>query len=197
MGDSMLAWNRASGRSVSHKIENLLGVEVLDRSVSGAQVLYALPVSGALGLSIPKQYVAGKWDWVIVNGGGNDLWLGCGCIACDTKLDRLVSRDGVSGAIPMMVTKLEKSATRVLYVGYLRTPGKGSPIDHCANDGDELEARLTRMARANPKVFFLSLRDLVPQNDLSYHDVDRIHPSFKGSSEIARRIADFIKVRSR
>ena len=30
----------------------------------------------------------------------------------------------------------------MIFVGYLRTPGAGSPIEQCADEGDELEARV-------------------------------------------------------
>ena len=49
-GDSMLAWNAASNRSVADVLEQRLGTNVVDRSVSGARYHYILPVSGSLGL---------------------------------------------------------------------------------------------------------------------------------------------------
>jgi lysophospholipase L1-like esterase len=192
MGDSMLAWNAASGRSVADVLEDRLGTPVTDRSVSAARVLYALPISGALGMEIAQQYVAGDWDWVVLNGGGNDLWLGCGCSGCERRMARMISEDGTEGAIPALVAKLRESGARVLYLGYLRTPGHDSPIDHCAADGDALEARLEKMAARDRGVRFVSLRDLVPMGDLSFHAPDRIHPSPKGSAAIAARVARVI-----
>ena len=52
MGDSLLAWNSASQNSISHFVERELKEDVLDRSVTGAHVVYDLPISGALGLRI-------------------------------------------------------------------------------------------------------------------------------------------------
>ncbi len=193
MGDSLLAWNSAGGRSVADALEDRLGAPVTDRSVPGARVLYALPISGALGMEIAQQYVAGNWDWVVLTGGGNDLWLGCGCSGCERRMARMISEDGGAGVIPALVAKLRESGARVLYLGYLRTPGRDSPIDHCAADGDALEARLARMAARDDGVAFLSLRDLVPRGDLSFHAPDRIHPSPKGSAAIAARVAEVIK----
>jgi lysophospholipase L1-like esterase len=192
MGDSMLAWHSGSRASVSDAMEDILREPVVDRSVSGARVFYELPVSGALGMNIAKQYRPGNWDWVILNGGGNDLWLGCGCTWCDNRINRMISKDGRSGEIASLVSQIRSSGAKVIYVGYLRSPGIGSVIDHCRDEGNELEARLARMAAADGGVHFVSLVDLVPHGDRSYHWGDMIHPSQKASRKIAERIAAII-----
>lgn len=194
MGDSLMAWNGTSQRAISDVMEHHLEVEVTDRSVSAARMIYRLPVSGAAGLSIPKQMPkAGEWDWVVLNGGGNDLWLGCGCSACRRKMDKLASRDGSAGAIPKLVQRLRSTGARVIYTGYLRSPGLGSPIENCKDDGEELDRRAIQMAARDEGVLFLSLADLVPYGDRSYHAFDMIHPSVKGSDAIGTRIAERIQ----
>ena len=193
MGDSMLATHSLTGRSVSHIVEARIGEKVIDCAVPGARMIYALPITGAAGLNIPKQYRPGKWDWVVLNGGGNDLLLGCGCMFCNRKMEQLISEDGRRGAIPGFVSRLRQDGAQVLYVGYLRLPGLASPIKHCREEGDELEARIARLAELDAGVHFLSLADLVPHGDGSYHALDRIHPSVKGSAAIGKRIASMIK----
>lgn len=193
VGDSLMAWNGGSSRAVSDVMEHQMQREVVDRSVSAARMIYNLPVSGAAGLSIPKQVREGDWDWVVVNGGGNDLWLGCGCFACKRKMDRLVSEDGSTGAIPKLVTRLRAMGAKVIYTGYLRSPGRGSPIEHCKDEGQELDRRAARMAAQDEGVYFLSLADLVPHGDRSYHAFDMIHPSVKGSDAIASRITALMR----
>ena len=193
MGDSLLAWHGTIGRSVSHAMEARLGEEVVDRSVVGARMIYGLPISGAMGMNIGKQYRPGAWEWIVLNGGGNDLWLGCGCKRCDDRMDRLISKDGTSGEIPSLVARLRTSGAQVIYTGYLRSPGVGSPIEHCRNEGDELERRLTRMSRQMGGVHFLSLKELVPEGDRSYHAGDMIHPSIKASRKIGEMIAGIIR----
>lgn len=155
-------------------------------------MLYALPVTGSLGLRISKQYVDGDWDWVILNGGGNDLWLGCGCRACTRNMDRMIAEDGATGDIPALVEELRTTRAKVIYLGYLRTPGRDSPIDECSEIGDAFEARLARMAARDDGVFFLSNTDVVPHGDLSFHAADRIHPSVKGSAAVGARVAEII-----
>ncbi|WP_457645485.1 SGNH/GDSL hydrolase family protein [Profundibacter sp.] len=192
MGDSLLSSNAFSGHSVSDAVEESLGETVLDRSVMGASVLYGLPISGAMGMKIEKQYTPGKWDWIILNGGGNDLLFGCGCGQCTRKINRLISEGGEYGAIPGLVAYLRNTGAKVIYVGYLRSPGVGSPIESCKNDGDELEGRIAKMAAADSGVYFLSLTEMVPYGDRSFHKADMIHPSVKASKEIGQRIAKII-----
>lgn len=183
MGDSLLAWNRAQGASVSDHVERMLGTTVVDRSVPAARVLFGLP-----GLYIPRQFAEGGWKWVILNGGGNDLWLGCGCVLCKGSLNRMVSRDGTKGAIPDLVQHIRDTGAKVIYVGYLRSPGRGSLIDHCRDEGALFETRLMQMSARDAGVHFLSIADLVPHGDASFHAADRIHPSQKASAKIAERI---------
>ncbi|WP_259958086.1 SGNH/GDSL hydrolase family protein [Leisingera caerulea] len=193
MGDSLLAWHRLAGKSIPDMVARELQEPVVDRSVSAARIIYKLPVSGAAGMNIRKQYTSGEWDWVIVNGGGNDLWFGCGCFACDRKMDKLISSDGRSGAIPAMLSDLRATGARIIYVGYLRSPGAGSLIEHCRDEGDELETRITRLAELDAGIFFLSNRDLAPHGDRSYYAPDMIHPSVKASGEIGRKVAEIIR----
>jgi len=193
MGDSLLSAHSISKRAVSHAVGRALGVKVSDRSVAGARIIYGLPITGAMGMKIGKQYRTGKWDWVILNGGGNDLWFGCGCHSCERKINRLISGDGMGGAIPRLVANLRKTGARVIYVGYLRSPGVGSPIESCKDEGDELERRIDEMAKTDEGVYFLSLAKMVPFGDRSYHGFDMIHPSLKASREIGKRIAEIIK----
>ncbi len=134
LGDSLLAWHSVSGTSVADRLEALLGAEVKDRSVGGARMIYNLPVTGALGLSIPKQFRKADrdagWDWIVVNGGGNDLWFGCGCQKCDRKLRKLISEDGQrGGAIPKLVTRLRAGGTKVLCWGVSAQPPRRGQSD--------------------------------------------------------------------
>ncbi len=194
LGDSMMAANRIAGQSVAAGIERELQAEVIDRSVVGARYFYLLPISGAAGLRLTAQYVKGDWDWVVLNGGGNDLLFGCGCAACAHMVDRLISADGKSGAIPEFVTRLRKDGARVIYSGYLRNPGLATPVRACRPYGDALDRRIARLAATDPTgIYFLPMSDLVPYGDPSLHQFDMIHPSAKGSAAIAARIAKVIR----
>lgn len=192
MGDSLMASHSISGRSVADNLSRMLGEPVLNRAVLGARMIYKLPISGAMGLSIPAQFRGDGWDWVVMTGGGNDLWLGCGCGRCQRKMDRLIAQDGTSGALPQLMARVRKSGARVVYVGYLRSPGIHTPIEHCKDEGDELEARVARLAQRVEGVHYLSLQDLVPRGDTSFFALDGIHPSVKASRAIAERLATLL-----
>ena len=189
MGDSMMSWNGGGGNSIPEVIANELSQPVMSRAVSGAHVIYSLPITGSAGLKISSQYVKGDWDWVVLNGGGNDLWLGCNCDNCEARMNKMISQDGAQGVIPSNVAKLRATGAQVIYLGYLRSPGVGSIIEHCRDDGDELERRLARMAQGMNGVHFLSVAQMVPSGDRSFHAVDMIHPSVKASHEIGKRAA--------
>ncbi|MBL4768332.1 MAG: SGNH/GDSL hydrolase family protein [Rhodobacteraceae bacterium] len=196
MGDSLMAWNSDTNRSISHAIETDLKEPVVDRSVVSARMLWNLPITGALGLSIPKQFRSGSWDWIVLNGGGNDLWLGCACSFCEKTLNRLMSRDGKTGRIADLITNLRSTGAQVVYVGYIRSPGVGSPIEYCKNEGAELERRISKFSAMDDGVHHLSNADLVPFGDRTYHSFDMIHPSAKASRKIGERVARTIRAHS-
>ena len=146
IGDSLMAWHLISQTSISDAVATKLGEPVLSRAVAGAKIIHGLPISGALGLKISKQFRDESWDWVIMNGGGNDLFLGCGCGKCDRRMSRMISPNGAAGDIPSLVHKIRQTGARIVYIGYLRSPGVASVIDECRAHGNELEGRLARMA---------------------------------------------------
>jgi len=193
MGDSLMAMNRLLGGSVAQALGDTLGVKVQDQSVPGARFFFPVPILNAAGLKISAQLTEGPWDYVVLNGYGNDLMFGCGCGTCTRMMNRLISPDGTVGAIPDLVTNLRASGAKVIYTGYMRTPGVLSPVESCGPLGDEMDRRLTLMADRDPGISFVLLSDLVTQDgDRSYHGIDMVHPSVKGSRAIAARIAALI-----
>lgn len=196
MGDSLMASNKVKGGAMSKALGDALGVKVKDHSVFGARYFHILPITGAAGMRIDAQFRGGPWDYVVMNGGGNDLLFGCGCGACKKMLDRLVSADGTSGAIPELVREIRRTGSKVIYTGYLRTPGVTSPVEACGPLGDKMDRRLEAMAKSIEGVSFVRLADLVKTDgDTSYHAVDLVHPSIKGSRAIAAKVLEVIEPR--
>lgn len=189
MGDSLMASNRMLGGSVAKALGASLGVKVKDHSVVGARYFHILPLTGAAGMRIDAQFRGGPFDLVVMNGGGNDLLFGCGCGACKKMMNRLISADGTAGAIPELVAEIRGTGAQVIYTGYLRTPGVTSPVEGCGPLGDEMDRRLSEMAERLDGVHFLRLADLVKKDgDTSYHGLDLVHPSVKGSKAIAAEV---------
>ena len=193
MGDSLMAMNRILGGSVAQALGKALGVKVTDNSTLGARYFFQVPVLNAAGMKIKAQFTEGPWDYVVMNGGGNDLLFGCGCGSCTRMMSRLISPDATTGAIPDLVAELRASGARVIYTGYLRTPGLISPVEGCGPLGDEMDRRLARLSERDPGFRFVLLSDLVTTDgDRSFHGIDLVHPSVKGSRAIAGRIAALI-----
>ncbi len=193
IGDSLMAWHKGSKRSIGDMLGKSLKEPVANRAVGGARIIYNLPLTGAIGMNIGKQFRGKPWDWVVLSGGGNDLWFGCGCNKCDRRIDRMVSKDGKRGEVVNLVGRIRQTGAKVIMVGYLRSPGVGSVIESCKDDGDAYEARLKTMAKRYKGVYFLSNAKLVPHGDRSYHGADMIHPSRKGSAAIGVRLAQMIR----
>jgi acyl-CoA thioesterase I len=196
LGDSMFATNRLIGEGVGNVIEAALARPVLDRSVPGARYFHRLPISSAAGLRLTSQYQPGNWDVIVLNGGGNDLLFGCGCGRCDGVLDRLIAPDGRSGTIPKYVKSLRDTGAFVVYAGYMRNPGIFTPVRACGPAGNELDRRLAALDALDAGMVFVPMADLVPYGDSSFHGPDGIHPTVKGSREIALRIVQAIQTRA-
>lgn len=130
---------------------------------------------------------------MVLNGGGNDLWLGCGCVACDSTLDKLISSEATKGKIPELVSRIRSGGARVIYLGYIHSPGSFSIVDHCKDEALEFESRLKKLSEKHRGFYFLRLSNLVPKGDRSFHSVDMIHPSVKASKIIGKLIADIIR----
>lgn len=193
IGDSLLAWQRGRSRSIPEMLAKELREPVRSHATMGARMIYGLPISGAMGMNIPKQYRPNSWDWVVISGGGNDMLFGCGCSKCDAKISRMVSGDGRRGVVPNLVRRIRQAGAHVIVLGYLRSPGVKSVVDKCRDEGNQYEARLAKMARAMPKVYFLSNAKLVAHGDRSFHAGDMVHPSLKATAVIGKRIAKLIR----
>ena len=158
----------------------------------GARIIYALPLTGAVGLTSASNIAVDSMTGSSLTAAAT-TFAGLRLYRLQAQLDRLVSADGKSGEIPELVTRLQTSGGQILWLGYLRTPGKGSPIESCAEEGNILEERLQKLAAKRKGFHYLSMADLVPNGDLSYHGLDRIHPSIKGSAAIGKRAANYIR----
>jgi len=192
IGDSVLAWNRATGADVGSGIATELQRDVVNRAALGARI-----TGGGFGrLSIPDQLSSGSWKWVVMNGGANDLGLSCGCTACDAEIDRLISPDAATGAIPDLIAKSRQLGARVLWVGYYKAPESRS-FRGCRPALVEMERRIAEHARTREGIVFIDSEDVLDPSAPGLLAADKTHPSVRGSRIIARFIAQAIAVQPR
>ena len=185
-GDSVMAWNRGGGASVADALQARLREPVGDVSLSFAQV-----AGGRSAFNIPNQLDGVQAEWVVLNGGANDLRRNCDCSDCGPVLDRLISEDGMRGAIPALVADLRERGARVIWADYYTSPRFAGTACEAPYQG--LEDRLARMADADTGVTLVDMDDVFSPDDLSLFAADRIHPSQKGSARIASLVAPVLE----
>ena len=145
-------------------------------------------MSGNSPTSIPNQYEVGNWDWVILDGGGNDLNDLCSCQECDAVLDDIdeVLRD--------FVTARRSDEMRVVIWGYYGLPEDAEyGFDRCGSTFAKLSERQSAIADTDGGIYFVDGRMQITGEDLSFFDGDLVHPSEQGSETIGTQIASTIE----
>ena len=190
LGDSFFEWNVGTGESIPDVIGEFLGRPVVNAAVGGAHFSNPDLDAAAAGLDVRQQFVDGDWVWVVMDGGGNDLNDDCGCGACESVLDVLVSVDGRSGEIPDFTRSLVEDGTQVMFVGYYEVPSDAEfGFDRCIDEGAEHGRRLEAMAAAIEGVWFVSAGDVVSADNRLAYSKDRVHPSPAGSRLVGEHVA--------
>jgi lysophospholipase L1-like esterase len=191
IGDSVMAWNRTSNQAISDVIESKLSRDVVARAVPGAQFDNNSAIASAVGFDIQSQYPEGRWNWVVLNGGANDMGFGdCGCGDCSALVTKLISEDGQSGLIPTFLDGVQRDGAKVLWMGYYNSPGKS--FTGCADDLAALEARIKRNLANRRNGYFLEGEDFVLKSSPSHFAKDDTHPSPVGSAILGTALADII-----
>ena len=193
LGDSVMAWNGTKNASIGDELGRILNRDVTSKAVPGAQFNNASGVAGAVGFDIQRQYQKGRWKWVVVNGGANDLSADCGCGACAPFVEALIGADATSGAMPDFMRKLRaETGAQVIWMGYYAGSGSSS-FAGCRDDLVEIESRIARFAATQSGVHFVDAEDVIDRGDATLFAPDDIHPSAKGSARIADQLAQVIR----
>lgn len=195
IGDSVMAWNGFSDADVGHVIGDELNREVVNRAALGAQI----DASGArslLGLNIPAQLSSGPWNWVVMNGGANDLGGSCEGGNRAAVIDGLMSADGTVGKISDLIARARAQGAQVLWMGYYQAPNSTS-FKGCRPVLVELERRIAVHAAANQGVYFVDAEDAFDPSDATLFASDKTHPSAKGSAVLGRFLARTIAQESK
>ncbi|MFG6498994.1 MULTISPECIES: SGNH/GDSL hydrolase family protein [unclassified Sulfitobacter] len=187
LGDSIMAWN--GGRSIPDVIANQTGRSVTSRAVPGAQFDNGSTIASAVGFDIQQQFPGGRWNWVVVNGGANDLSADCGCGACGASVNALIAPDGQSGSIPAFLQRLRaQTGAQVMWMGYYAGSGSGS-FAGCRDDLVEIESRIATFAAGRPGIHFVDSEDVIDRGDRGLFAGDNVHPSARGSARIGAYLA--------
>ena len=190
-----MAWNGQA--AIPQVIAAALDRDVVSRAVPGARFDNPSGLIGGLGFDIQRQYPGGDWNWVVLNGGANDLGFGdCGCGACGPAVDRLIGADAASGLIPAFIARVRReSGAQVLWMGYYAGNGKGS-FEGCRDDLVTLEARIARFAEGREGVHFVDSETVIDPRNPDHFASDNTHPSAEGSRLIGTALARAISARS-
>lgn len=192
IGDSVMAWNGGRDAAIPDVMEQALGRRVINKAVPGAQFNNSSGLAGAVGFDIRRQFSGGRWNWIVLNGGANDLGSDCGCGDCGPVVDSLIGSDAQSGAIPAFISKLRsESGARILWMGYYAGNGKGS-FEGCRDDLVRMEARIARFAAARPGVLFVDSEDVINPTKPGLFADDNTHPSARASALIGNYLAQQI-----
>ncbi|MEO0342155.1 MAG: SGNH/GDSL hydrolase family protein [Pseudomonadota bacterium] len=193
IGDSILVWNSWKDASIADFLIDDFGEGVSKDAAAGAYLTNPSALGRLFGFDIRLQYEPRAWDWLVLDGGGNDLLSECSCGACETVLDDLSSDDGRRGAMPDLVNEIRDTGTQVVLLGYFMPSVAGGPAASCAPELRVLNARYQAIADRDVDVYFVNAAALIARDDLSLFDADLLHPSIAGSQILADAIADIIR----
>jgi len=189
IGDSILAWNGRDG--IPEVAAAGLGRPVVDASVPGARLLQDRPVLAALGLDIRRQWAAnrGRWAWVILDGGGNDLRGVCRTPGEAAALDALIAPD-LTGTIPTLIADIRATGSPVAFVGYYDgAAAEPTGFTPCQSAFDAINVRMVRLASGDAGLVFVDAGDVIDPARRELYARDLIHPAPEASRLIGEALA--------
>lgn len=192
LGDSILRFYSEDCASVPDRMASRLGRGVRNEAVKGAKVDAS---RGYWAGGLTDQYVLGSWDWVVLEGGVNDLRGSCGTADAAGLLDAIVSEDGASGAMPALVDRARADGPRVVLLGYYGLFDDAYfGFGDCNPELSELRRRYTAVAEARDGVVFVDPGTRIgPSSTPDAYRGDGIHPSEQGSRVLAELVVAAIE----
>lgn len=176
VGDSIFEWG-LGGDSAPEVVGSVLNVPVYNAAIAGSMI------STDDEWSIPNQYFEGDWDWVIMDGGANDLNELCQCGECSEV------NDNIDQALSSLVDTIRAKDIGVVIWGYYGIPAAAEEFGNCKENLDALSLRQQTFAANDSKVLWVDGRVEINGEGLEYFDDDLIHPSQLGSKVIGEQIA--------
>jgi len=192
IGDSMLEWQSFKGASIPQVLAKTTKRKVENRAASGAK-LYLSGAEGNARSVIPAQYEKGNWNWVVVNGGANDLLVKCGCNRCDNVLNRLITKDGKSGILPDLAERIRKDGSKVILLAYYKGNVRPNLFSRCERVITELTNRERVLADRLAGVELVRAKLAIDPENRSHFALDGIHLSRKGTSRVGSLLAQMLE----
>ncbi|MEM9716343.1 MAG: SGNH/GDSL hydrolase family protein [Pseudomonadota bacterium] len=198
LGDDVMNWNSSLKISIVDVLEQEFGSGVTNNSIDGAVVTAEGGGGGIASFfnapqDISTQYDSGDWDWVVVNGGLNDMLTKCECGSCGPVVDALSSENGQTGAMVDIITQARVDGVQVVLVGHYLAPITGGPMFYCANELLDLNDRFESIADQNGGVHFVNPSDFFARHQLTYYNENPLHLNVAGTLKIAEAIVATIK----
>ena len=185
IGDSIFDWN--DKQSIPQVVGDELGMSVVNNAIGGSKVI------GDEG--IPLQYEEGDWQWVLIDGGGNDLNEGCGCTddeVCNDIINDIIVEDGSGGLIYDVVERATEDGHNVALLGYYED-SVDSEFGNCNDELYVLRQRNTNLASLFETVIFVDPTEVVTPDMTEAYDDDLVHPSEEGGRIVGEFIAESIE----
>lgn len=181
IGDSYFDWNE--GADIPDVAGETLGLEVANEAIAGAKL------TGSD--DIRSQYAEDRWQFLLMNGGGNDMRDECDCTACADDLDDLVSADGTGGDLVEFADEVAGAGVPVFYFFYPELP-PGTEFAPCIDVLLTLRDRVALAAADRDGLTLIDGGDVVTPDQGSMYDDDDIHPSEEGSRVLGAHAASVI-----
>lgn len=183
LGDSIFDWLHEDGQEVPQVAAAFVGLTVVNEAQQGAHLVLPAGSDREPSFDIREQWngrSVERPDWVILNGGLNDLDQECGCNECIDVLDRLISVEGVNGELVELVGRITNGGSKLLIVGYAEFPDE--PIGFCNDILADYAERIARLAEQNQSVWFADSREVVTADMDAAFDGDGVHPTVLGAA---------------
>ncbi|SDW92444.1 SGNH/GDSL hydrolase family protein [Litoreibacter albidus] len=188
IGDSMLEWQSFKRASIPHVLAKETKRRVENRAASGAK-LYLTGAQGNSRSVIPAQYTKGDWNWVVVNGGANDLLVKCGCNRCNKVLDKLITKDGKAGILPDLAARIRKDGPKVILLAYYEGNQRPNLFSRCERVVRELTDRQRALAARLEGVELVRSKPAINPANRSHFALDGVHLSRKGARRVGILLA--------
>ena len=181
IGDSYFDWNE--GADIPDVAGEELGLEVANEAIAGAKL------TGRD--DIRSQYAEGRWQFLLMNGGGNDMRDECDCTACGEDLDDLIAADGTRGDLVEYANEVASADVPVFYFFYPELP-PGTEFAPCIDVLLTLRDRVALAAEDRESLTLIDGGDVVRPDQGSMYDEDNVHPSEEGSRVLGAHAASVI-----